>query len=53
MYQILNKNPTIFGDGSQVRAFSYADDSMFQCGMHHNENCIGQIINLGVLKSTL
>ena len=29
MYQLLNKqNPTIFGDGSQVRAFSYVDDSI-------------------------
>jgi len=37
MYQILNKkNPTIFGDGSQVRAF--------------NNNCIGEIINLGGTK---
>ena len=43
MYQILNKkNPTIFGDGSQVRAFSYVDDAinpMWKASQ--NENCIG------------
>ena len=29
MYQIINDmQPTIFGDGEQIRAFSYVDDSI-------------------------
>ena len=52
MYQILNKkNPTIFGDGSQVRAFSYVDDSIIPFwNASQNNNCIGEIINLGGTK---
>ena len=52
MYQILNKkNPTIFGDGSQVRAFSYVDDSVIPFwNASQNDNCKGQIINLGGTK---
>ena len=52
MYQILNKkNPTIFGDGSQVRAFSYVDDSVIPFwNASQNEKCIGEIINLGGIK---
>ena len=52
MYQILNqKNPTIFGDGSQVRAFSYVDDAIAPMWKaSQSENCIGQIINLGGIK---
>ena len=52
MYQILNKqNPTIFGDGSQVRAFSYVDDSILPFwNASQKDNCIGEIINLGGIK---
>jgi|TARA_Y100000310_G_scaffold101208_1_gene99204 UDP-glucose 4-epimerase len=49
MWQILNGySPTIFGDGSQVRAFSYVDDSLepFWKASQKDE-CIGEIINLG------
>ena len=52
MYQILNKqNPTIFGDGTQMRAFSYVDDSVLPFwNASQNEDCIGEIINLGGIK---
>jgi UDP-glucose 4-epimerase len=52
MYQILNKeSPTIFGDGSQVRAFSYVDDSVVPFwNASQNDNCKGEIINLGGTK---
>ena len=52
MYQLLNKqNPTIFGDGSQVRAFSYVDDSILPFWNASQKNsCIGEIINLGGIK---
>ena len=52
MYQILNKKkPTIFGDGSQMRAFSYVDDAIAPMWKaSQNENCVGQIINLGGIK---
>ena len=52
MYQILNKqNPTIFGDGSQIRAFSYVDDSVLPFwNASQNDNCISEIINLGGIK---
>ena len=52
MYQLLNKqNPTIFGDGSQVRAFSYVDDSILPFWNASQKNsCVGEIINLGGIK---
>ena len=52
MYQLLNnQNPTIFGDGSQVRAFSYVDDSVLPFWNASQKNsCIGEIINLGGIK---
>jgi UDP-glucose 4-epimerase len=52
MYQIINKqNPTIFGDGSQVRAFSYVDDSVIPFwNASQRDNCVGEIINLGGIK---
>ncbi len=52
MYQILNgSNPTIFGDGLQVRAFSYVDDSVIPFwNASQNPKCIGEIINLGGIK---
>ena len=52
MYQILNgSNPTIFGDGLQVRAFSYVDDAMIPLwNASQNSKCIGEIINLGGIK---
>lgn len=52
MYQIINgQQPTIFGDGEQVRAFSYVDDSIipFWNASQRNE-CIDEIINLGGIK---
>ena len=52
MFQILNqKKPTIFGDGSQIRAFSYVDDSVVPFwNASQNDECIGEIINLGGIK---
>lgn len=52
MYQIINKqNPTIFGDGTQVRAFSYVDDSVIPFwNASQRDNCVGEIINLGGIK---
>lgn len=52
MYQIINgMQPTIFGDGEQVRAFSYVDDSIIPFWNASQRNkCIGEIINLGGIK---
>jgi len=52
MYQLINNmQPTIFGDGEQKRAFSYVDDSIQPFwNASQNENCIGEIINLGGIK---
>jgi UDP-glucose 4-epimerase len=52
MYQIMNDmQPTIFGDGEQVRAFSYVDDSLVPFwNASQNPDCIDQIINLGGVK---
>jgi len=52
MYQIINNDrPTIFGDGEQVRAFSYVDDSVIPFwNASQNDKCIGEIINLGGIK---
>ena len=52
MYQIMNDmSPTIFGDGEQVRAFSYVDDSILPFwNASQRDECIGEIINLGGIK---
>jgi len=52
MFQIMNnKQPTIFGDGEQKRAFSFVDDSVVPFwNASQNQNCIGEIINLGGIK---
>ena len=52
MYQIINDmQPTIFGDGEQVRAFSYVDDSLIPFwNASQRDECIGEIINLGGIK---
>lgn len=52
MYQIINgMQPTIFGDGEQKRAFSYVDDSLVPFwNASQNDDCIGEIINLGGIK---
>ena len=52
MYQIMNgMQPTIFGDGEQVRAFSYVDDSIIPFwNASQNPACVDQIINLGGIK---
>ena len=49
MYQHLNNEPmTIFGDGMQVRAFSYIDDCLDGLWKaSQQENCSKEIINLG------
>lgn len=49
MYQHLNNEPmTIFGDGMQVRAFSYIDDCLEGLWKaSQQENCSKEIINLG------
>ena len=54
MYQILNdQRPTIFGDGEQVRAFSYVDDSLIPFwNASQRASCVDQIINLGGIKET-
>ncbi len=52
MYQHLNNKPmTIYGDGTQTRAFSYIDDCLeplWKAAV--NENASNQIINLGGTK---
>ena len=52
MYQIMNSmQPTIFGDGEQVRAFSYVDDSIIPFwNASQRDECIDEIINLGGIK---
>jgi len=52
MHQIINgQQPTIFGDGTQTRAFSYVDDSVIPMwNAAIKEECKGQIINLGGIK---
>ena len=52
MYQIINgMQPTIFGDGEQVRAFSYVDDSIIPFwNASQRDECVGEIINLGGIK---
>ena len=52
MYQIINnQQPTIFGDGEQVRAFSYVDDSIIPFwNASQRDECIDEIINLGGIK---
>ena len=52
MFQIMNnKQPTIFGDGEQKRAFSFVDDSVIPFwNASQNDKCIGEIINLGGIK---
>ena len=52
MYQIINnQQPTIFGDGEQVRAFSYVDDSLIPFwNASQKDECIDEIINLGGIK---
>jgi len=52
MFQIMNnKQPTIFGDGEQKRAFSFVDDSVVPFwNASQNDKCIGEIINLGGIK---
>jgi UDP-glucose 4-epimerase len=54
MYQKLNNEPfTIFGDGSQQRAFSYIDDCLLPFWKAATqENCSKQIINLGSTTHT-
>mgnify|MGYP003138090844 FL=1 len=52
MYQIMNNmRPTIFGDGEQIRAFSYVDDSIIPFwNASQRDECVDQIINLGGIK---
>ena len=52
MYQIMKgEQPTIFGDGEQVRAFSYVDDSILPFwNAAQNPDCVDEIINLGGIK---
>lgn len=54
MYQLLNDiQPSIFGDGLQKRSFSYIDDSLLPLwNASQNNECIGEIINLGGIKET-
>lgn len=49
MFQYMNDEPmTIFGDGSQTRAFSFIDDSLEPLWeASQNQNASKQIINLG------
>jgi len=52
MYQIMNgMRPTIFGDGSQKRAFSYVDDSIIPLwNASQKDDCVGHVINLGGIE---
>ncbi len=54
MYQKLNNEPfTIFGDGSQKRAFTCVDDCLLPFWKAATqENCTNQIINLGSTTHT-
>jgi UDP-glucose 4-epimerase len=49
MYQLINNEPmTIFGDGTQIRAFSHIDDIVPALVKGITEDCLsGQIINVG------
>ncbi len=50
-YHLNNKTLSIFGDGSQVRAFSYIDDSLMPLwNAAVNDSASKQIINLGGVK---
>ena len=53
-YQIINDiQPTIFGDGLQKRSFSCIDDCLVPLWhTSQNDNCVGEIINLGGIKET-
>jgi len=53
-YQLLNDiQPTIFGDGLQMRSFSCIDDCLVPLwNAALNEECVGQIINLGGIKES-
>jgi UDP-glucose 4-epimerase len=53
MLQIINgRQPTIYGDGKQTRAFSYVDDSLEPMWRASQlDECKSQIINLGGIKS--
>ena len=54
MYQLIHGlRPTIYGDGSQTRAFSYVDDAL-PCFWRasQQENCIGETINIGGFTPT-
>lgn len=45
---LLNKQPIIYGDGSQIRSFSYISDCVEPlANMATQENVIGEIINIG------
>tara|TARA_B100000315_G_scaffold77606_1_gene70953 strand:- start:2056 stop:2691 length:636 start_codon:yes stop_codon:yes gene_type:complete len=52
MYQYMNgEDMTIFGDGEQIRAFSFIDDTlepMWKAGIQ--DNCSKEIINIGGTK---
>jgi UDP-glucose 4-epimerase len=54
MYQSLSKKPmTLYGDGTQKRAFSYVDDilpSIWKAAFEPRAHC--EIINLGGMKET-
>tara|TARA_B100000674_G_C37211216_1_gene632774 strand:- start:59 stop:469 length:411 start_codon:yes stop_codon:yes gene_type:complete len=43
-----NQNPTIYGDGTQTRAFSFVDDCLEPLWVaSQKEECSGETINLG------
>jgi len=53
-YQLMNDiRPTIFGDGLQKRSFSCISDCLVPLwNASQNEDCVGEIINLGGIKET-
>ena len=52
MYQLMKgRQPTVFGDGLQSRAFSYVDDSIQALwNASQRDDCVDEIINLGGIR---
>ncbi|MFH1450507.1 MAG: SDR family NAD(P)-dependent oxidoreductase [archaeon] len=48
-----NKNPTVHGDGTQTRSFTYVDDAVEATILaSENEKCLGEAVNIGIQQET-